>query len=378
MRPSISSRVHGLDTLRMCAIVAVMIYHLQDALPKSFSILGQYGWMGVDLFFVLSGYLIGYQLLKPYGNSARFSISLFYQRRLFRILPAYVVVLLLYMTVPAWREAPGLPPAWQFLTFTQNILFQPQNRAFSHAWSLCVEEHFYLVLPLLVIWAMRRPSARKTGVLIAAVVVFGLAARAFAITHITEKYFIHIYYQTYMRLDGLVVGVSLALIRVFRLEWWNVIARRGHATFFTGCALVASVMWMFRNNGLGRLTGSPAWGTIIGYPLLACGLGLIVASSLSSNGLLNRYKFPGAHLVATLAFSLYLTHKAIIHLDQTYLPSLTSARDLKAITIYLLTCLAAAGALHLLVERPSMLLRNLIERRSVRQVENEMQAEPAL
>jgi peptidoglycan/LPS O-acetylase OafA/YrhL len=77
MRPSISSRVHGLDNLRTCAIVAVMIYHLQDALPKTVSTVGQYGWMGVDLFFVLSGYLIGYQLLKPYGNSEQFSIGLF-------------------------------------------------------------------------------------------------------------------------------------------------------------------------------------------------------------------------------------------------------------------------------------------------------------
>jgi peptidoglycan/LPS O-acetylase OafA/YrhL len=358
--------------------MAVMIYHLQDALPKTVSVVGQYGWMGVDLFFALSGYLIGYQLLKPYANSEQFSICLFYQRRLLRIVPAYIVVLLLYMTVPAWREAPGLPPAWQFLTFTQNILFQPQNRAFSHAWSLCVEEHFYLVLPLLVMWSMRRPSPRKTCAIIAAVVVFGLGARAFAITHITEKYFIHIYYQTYMRLDGLVIGVSLALIRVFRPAWWNVIAKQGHATLLAGCGLVASVMWMFRNNGLGRLTGSPAWGTVIGYPLLACGLGFIVASSLSSNGILNRYRIPGARLLATLAFSLYLTHKAIIHLDQTYLRSLTSARDLKAITVYLLTCFAAAGALHLLVERPFMLLRNLIERRSVRQVEIDMRSEPAL
>jgi peptidoglycan/LPS O-acetylase OafA/YrhL len=95
MRSSKSSHVHGLDTLRMCAIVAVMIYHLQDALPTSITAVGQYGWMGVDLFFVLSGYLIGYQLLKPYARSGQFSIGLFYQRRFFRILPAYLVVLLL-------------------------------------------------------------------------------------------------------------------------------------------------------------------------------------------------------------------------------------------------------------------------------------------
>jgi peptidoglycan/LPS O-acetylase OafA/YrhL len=317
-------------------------------------------------------------VLKPYGKGEQFSISLFYQRRLFRIVPAYVTVLLLYLFVPGWREAPRLAPAWKFLTFTENVLFQPQYRAFSHAWSLCVEEHFYLVLPLLVLLLMRWRSFRSTICVIAFVGVFGLVARAIAITHITDQYFVHIYYQTYMRLDGLTVGVSLALVKAFRLQRWSALSRHGHATFLSGVALVLPVMWMFRDNGLGKLTGSPAWGTVFGYPLLACGLGLIVASSLSEDGVLSRYRVPGASVLAALAFSLYLTHKAVVHMDQTYFPSLTAERGLKAITVYLATCLAAAGLLHLVIERPFMQLRDLIEARSNRSTERQMRIETAL
>jgi peptidoglycan/LPS O-acetylase OafA/YrhL len=67
--------------------------------------------MGVDLFFVLSGYLIGTQLLRPYAAGSRPLWRDFYRRRLYRVLPAYLAVLLLYVLVPAWREAPHLSPA---------------------------------------------------------------------------------------------------------------------------------------------------------------------------------------------------------------------------------------------------------------------------
>jgi len=105
-------------------------------------------WAGVDLFFVLSGYLIGTQLLRPYARGDRPSYLDFFLRRTFRVLPAYLVVLLAYFSIPQFREEPGISPIWRFLTFTQNFgLDASIVGAFSHAWSLCVEEHFYLVLP---------------------------------------------------------------------------------------------------------------------------------------------------------------------------------------------------------------------------------------
>jgi len=149
MTRSNSGRLPGLDTLRAVAIVAVMLYHLKPFLPESMTAVAQFCWMGVDLFFVLSGYLIGMQLLRPYASGERPSVREFYRRRAYRILPAYLVVLWLYLVFPAWRESPVLPSLWQFLTFTVNLFFVDfSHHAFSHVWSLCVEEHFYLVLPL--------------------------------------------------------------------------------------------------------------------------------------------------------------------------------------------------------------------------------------
>src|ERR1700722_153550 len=117
------ARLFGLDTLRAFAIVVVMLYHLTifGELPMRILPVTYFGWMGVDLFFVLSGFLIGQQALKPYLVGQRLSVAEFYRRRAYRIFPAYLVVLALYFLVPGWRESPHLAPLWKFLTFTTNF-----------------------------------------------------------------------------------------------------------------------------------------------------------------------------------------------------------------------------------------------------------------
>lgn len=362
-------RQHGLDTLRALAIVVVMVFHLQTYLPEFLEPVGRVGWMGVDIFFVLSGFLIGSQLLKPYLRGQKLSLADFYRRRAFRILPAYLLMVLLYFTVPAWRESPGISPPWMFLTFTQNFFIDYSvHQAFSFAWSLCVEEHFYLVLPLLVLLLMKRPSFRRTVALLAAVALAGMAARGYVLFHILRPlsntddgfglaYLERIYYPTYMRLDGLLVGVSLALVKTFRPHWWAALAARGHAATLGGTIFVATAIWLFRDR-FSSVTGVAAWGTVIGFPILSIGFGLLLLSSVSRNGLLNRFRIPGAELVATLAFSLYLTHKEAVHLDRLLLPSLTAEPGFGSLCLYAATCLAVAATLYVCVERPFMLLRD--------------------
>ena len=374
-------RSFGLDTLRALAIVVVILYHLTifGELPVGIFPITGFGWMGVDLFFVLSGFLIGQQVLKPYLIGQELSIGDFYKRRAFRILPAYLVVLALYFFAPGWREFPNLAPLWKFMTFTMNFGFSYDQRAFSHAWSLCVEEHFYLVLPLLVTLLMRRPSVRKTVASLSFVVLFGIALRAFLITQYPNKVLILIYFPSVTRLDGLLVGVALAVIRTFRPSWWNSLKLRGHTLFLTGAVCIAGVVWMFRDDGLGESTGSAKWGIILGFPLLSLGIGLIVTSSVCENGLLARVKVPGAEFLATLAFSLYLTHKAIAHFIKVHFPDITSAQGPESWLLYAVGCLSVALLLHLAVERPFLRFRDRVTRQKpTSAIEDESRAEPAL
>jgi len=365
-----SAREPGLDLMRAIAILWVMLWHMRLALrPGLWSGPANYGWMGVDLFFVLSGYLIGSQLLRPYTRGILPSIGGFYMRRAFRVLPAYLTVLLFYFAIPGFREAPGLSPAWQFLTFTENFRIDYLNdQAFSHVWSLCVEEHFYLVLPLLILLLMRRPSFGKALSVILGILCFGIAVRAYIYLHhvaifprddygFALAYVEKIYYPTHTRLDGLLVGVTLATIKSFRPLWWQRAMSRGYLLLISGLALCAWAMWLFNDR--------PSFsGSVMGFPVLAIGLGLLIASSIAPSSPLSKIR--GFGLVAALAYSTYLTHKEVIHFIYHHLPRLVEARGWIALSIYFAFSFAAAFVLYMAVERPFLRLRERITSRAAK------------
>ncbi len=380
-------RFHGLDTLRAAAILVVMLYHLNmySLLPAALNPVASVGWVGVDLFFVLSGFLIGSQLLKPYLNGPTPSLKEFYARRAYRILPAFLTVLFLYLAVPLWREAPGPYAPWQYLTFTWNLLLlhYPEGRAFSHVWSLCVEEHFYLFLPLLLLLFMRRPAVWKTVLLVLAIVLGGIALRAWLLYHVILKPDVphnllmmrYIYYPTYSRLDGLAIGVSLAILRSFRPSWWSRIARHGDLLLVCGAATVVGALRLCNFDY--PSPDLPA-SILFAFPALAIGFGLLVASAVSDRGILKR-RVPGAAPLAALAYSLYLTHKSVAHVTHQMLPVWTAQADWRSVCIYSVACLSVASLLYFAVERPFLRLRF---KRSARQksalAEREVRLDPAI
>lgn len=148
-------KFYGLDHLRALAILFVFLFHyfiLSGGQPEWLPDFAKFGWTGVDLFFVLSGFLICSQLFAQIKNSQAISFRLFFLKRFFRIIPAFCITIGLYFCFPVFREKESLPPVWKFLTFTQNLDLDLKDfGTFSHAWSLCVEEHFYLFLPLILI-----------------------------------------------------------------------------------------------------------------------------------------------------------------------------------------------------------------------------------
>ena len=353
-------RLPGLDLLRAIAIVWVMLFHsyIVGGLGPHFGWLSRFGWMGVDIFFVLSGLLIGTQVLRPLQRGERLSFGGFYARRAWRILPAFAVVLALYAGFPALREAPGLQPWWQLATFTLNLLIDyGHNQAFSHAWSLCVEEHFYLLFPLLAWWLTRRPSALKFAVACASIVVFGIALRSAVWLHDTALdpprnwYVEDIYFPSWTRLDGLLTGVMLAVLRVYRPQRWARLQQRADAVLLAGLLLAGLALWLFRDR-----TGLAA--NAVGWPLLSLGFGLVVFAGADGRSVIGRWRVPGAGWLAAISYSLYLSHKLAFHQVQTRLVQPLALHGVVAFLAYVLAVLVLGAALHYGVERPCLRWRD--------------------
>ncbi len=362
MRPNTASRINGLDTLRALAIVLVVLHHyvlfVSDA--PTFGWVGQIGWVGVDLFFALSGYLIGNQIFAALRGGSGFSPGNFYARRLLRTLPNYWVVLALYFLWPAFRGDAPLLPLWRYLSFTQNFHLPP-GTAFSHGWSLAIEEQFYLLLPaaaMLGAWFGR--SVRLAWLAIALAFGAGMLARAWLWTDVVEgasrwqyNYYKYIYYSSLCRFDELLAGVSLALLKHYHAGAWARITRYGDLMFVAGLAVTGVTFWLFLRDhyGFGM--------TVFGYPLLALGFSLLIVAAVSEGSLLRETRIPGAASLALWSYAIYLMHKQASILGAQWLAAhgFADAGSPLVIAALLAWSVLTGWMLYRLVETPFMTLR---------------------
>jgi len=334
--------------------------------------IAKFGWMGVDLFFVLSGFLIAGQLLRPWAHGKSPNYPRFFARRLLRTLPAYLVVVALCFLVPAVRERPAIQPLWQFLTFTQNFGYVPDPpKALSHAWSLCVEEQFYIIFPAIVAILAIRPRPTKVVGVFIAVLIVGIVSRGyFWLADVARQpfnaaahphfghYMTLIYYPTWARLDGLSAGVGAAAIQTFRPVWWRVLTTRANILAIAGVAGVVASAIFFQDMFAKFL---PA---VFGFPLLASSMALLVVAGSDSRSFIGRYSIPGAGALAAGAYSLYLSHKMVFHAVQSSAPGWPQPLQAISLGVGVLAALGVGALLYWLVERPFLKLRDRLHERS--------------
>jgi len=318
------------------------------------------GWTGVDLFFVLSGYLIANQLFSGMTRGQTFAPRLFYARRALRTLPAYWVVLALYFLFPAFMGGREPPPLWRFVTFTQNLGLEP-GTAFSHAWSLCIEEQFYLILPLLLAAGLRSGSNRSQGwTLIFALLLVGVVSRSilwFSYGTHPHDFYTHIYYSTLCRFDEFLPGIAVAMVKNFHQPLWQGITRHGQRWLLIGVAAVAVQFYCVTQYYEIEGHGYGFFMTAVGYSLNAMAFALLVIAALSPNSWLARIRIPGAYHIALWSYSTYLSHKSVqIVLARTLKPFNLPSPALAC--IILIAALLVGSLLYYLVEAPFMALRD--------------------
>jgi peptidoglycan/LPS O-acetylase OafA/YrhL len=330
------------------------------------------GWVGVDLFFVLSGFLITHHICGRYRRrDGRIDFRDYLWRRVLRIVPAYYVVLLVVALglVPYLQIEPGLMALriGYHLLFLQDYL--PSN-ILATFWSLGVEEKFYLLSPLLLVavFRLRRPAQQYAA-------IAALAALPFVIRLLIDLGSVGtIDYVTFFKLyrcpfhasyEGLAVGMLCALLyRDREALRWTADRRIAQGLFWLGAAIFAGTIGF-----VPLLDSIEFFDKVPLQSLLSIGAGALLLGLVLKGGPGRLFRSRSALVVSRLAYCLYLVHLALLPAVQVFCESQPWFADLSRgaqflvfLPPYLLAATAAALLLHYGVEKPFLLLR---ERRPV-------------
>ncbi|GAB5550176.1 MAG: acyltransferase [Sandaracinaceae bacterium] len=235
-----ASRVANLDLLRAAAILPVVLANAgtENVLTGTLGRFAGSGWVGVDLFFVLSGWLIGGLYWKERSRFGTIDLRRFWARRWLRTIPPYLVALVAVYTARAALTPNSDPFDWRYLAFLQNYTGLPY---WGVSWSLCIEEHFYLALPLVLGLGLRFRGG--VPILLGLAALGSLLARVLTVPDGADPWGLQ-YTATHMRLEGLALGVAAAWVFHCRPDLWPGLRRVGRALALPGLAFVATIPWL--------------------------------------------------------------------------------------------------------------------------------------
>jgi|694.fasta_scaffold76615_2 peptidoglycan/LPS O-acetylase OafA/YrhL len=299
-------RITQLDGVRGIAILLTIIWHAFacQIAADSFSFRAlSLTWSGVDLFFVLSGFLIG-GILLDHRNTSNF-FRVFYLRRVCRIFPLYFLILGLFVCLTAmplfrsgsfqWLFHDSLP-IWSYASFTQNLFMGARGDFGPHwlgiTWSLAVEEQFYLFIPLLVYFLPRRALASALVIAVLAAPLLRCASPGF-----------HAFVNTPWRSDSLLSGALLAVL----VRWHHFVpAVRQHRSFFLAMFFTLLI-------GAGVMTFQPApFGVFNHFWLASLYSTFVLIAFIGSEPFLGRIlSSPVLVWFGQRSYGIYMFHQAV-------------------------------------------------------------------
>jgi peptidoglycan/LPS O-acetylase OafA/YrhL len=358
-------QIPALDALRTCAVLFVIFQHVTTAYldmggkPNLFAKMPfvRGGFIGVDLFFVLSGYFIGKQLWREVQKTKTVSIKRFMLRRGFRIWPLYFFFLAAVLTA-----AGGLPIDrwWSDVVFLTNYV---KHGVVMGSWSLCTEEQFYILAPgLLLLAAPRIESIRQCRKYLIGLLILLPAIRAgiwwnytHDMMHHEHEIFIkHIYFPIHTHADGLVMGLLLANVEVAGDDQY----KRGFLT--SGWCLLLSVVACL---GLQKLQRE-----VLDFTGITILFGALVWFLLSRKpAWLSFLKSRVFFVLSRLSFGMYLNHeymhKRVAAFALAHIPfanEVPALHNIAAAAILVVLAAMVATVTFCLIEHPFLELRTAV------------------
>jgi peptidoglycan/LPS O-acetylase OafA/YrhL len=347
IRPATSPRIPELDGLRGLAILLVIICHYVSNVPhgRSHTIASMVGTTlglggtGVDLFFILSGFLIGGILLDSKESNRYYQT--FYLRRLHRIVPIYYLWIIFFAAISVFdARFSSIVPLWIYFSFLQNYFYQMapmQAIWFGATWSLGVEEQFYLLAPPL----LRNTPVKRLVKILLGVLVFCFLLRISLIVAFGNSAHDYwglraAYFATPSRADSLALGILLAIASRDRHILENI---KNNLKFFkiglVGCAflIAGTLKWMVMPNYF--------FANTVGIPLFAgiyfC---LLVISLTDLDGIIARtFRWRVLRELGKVSYCVYIIHLSVNWAAHKFargdLPRFDSLRSI-AVTIFAL------------------------------------------
>ena len=373
-------RLAALDGVRGIAILLVVVHHVAESFTHGndslLPILGWEagaillnGWMGVQLFFVLSGFLITFHLLRRRDRQSE-GIGRFLVRRWLRIVPTYYVVLLIVAlgAVPYYPVAPdylGLRVGYHLL-FLQDYL---PSSLLGPFWSLGVEEKFYLAAPLIAaaLWKVRTPA--RGLALLAGLAALPIVIRILMVvagTPIGRSFTGTWRNPFHLSLDALVIGAMIAWVAYHRDAFPRLVRILGDRRLLPTAALALLLLL-----GLRTVPGDgSSFDRIMLYPLAAALMGLFVAAVVFHRS--GATMLQGTLLAAAgrIAYPWYLTHVLVMWSAWGGLRSIVPVIDRLPPTLqlaaffpfYFAGSIVVALVLHFSVEKPFLILKDSLDR----------------
>ena len=343
-----AGNIPALDVLRSLAILLVFTMHFahwNHASPRvdNFPVVNL-GWTGVDLFFVLSGLLIGRQLWKELKQTGGIRIPRFLVRRGLRIWPLYFSFVALATITEIWGKQPIR--TYYDAVFLSNYF----DGGVGGAWSLSTEEQFYILAPVML--ALFALVFRPKQIWIAPVIGIALlvVSRALTIRYsgltgydLNQK----LVYAFHTDADGLAVGLLLAWLSIFqakRIAHPRFAALLAAAMLFVGAGLYVSSRLLFNFTAIGLLYGA------------------LVLYGISPLPLPRIFKWRGFYLISRLSFGIYLNHFVILSLVDPWIDTWRSQHGELGFWAWYLgafaLCLLTAAVTFMLIEWPFLYLRS--------------------
>jgi peptidoglycan/LPS O-acetylase OafA/YrhL len=336
----------NIDLLRAIAILMVLAYHIiwwSPVFPFWFKMLSMPGAMGVDLFFILSGFLIGSIYWREERDTGDVRLMRFLKRRWLRTIPPYLAALALsWLAVRIVRHTEF---DWTYLLFLQN--YRAELPFFAVSWSLCVEEHFYLIVPLALSLTRRfrgvRPALMATGV---------IAPLLFRLSYVGQDGISTFgFYQTatHLHFEGLSLGMALAWVNIFHPARWDQAGRAARwAIVPLAVICLAGALW---SREFSYVVSSSTVAALFAAVLLAVAGRRPIAGGMLAGPV---------RAIAVSSYSVYLIHTLIIHAGDVLQGRVLFLTD-RAMLLFWPASIAAGGYIfYIMVERLSIALRDRI------------------